>query len=162
MPVNGTSLSVPREVYAHKEAGYEIWAWSHFSAVQRGEWNWVNFSPSEMRCRKTGRLAISPEFMDIVQDIRSITGIPMAVTSGYRSPEHNAASSHTKRLDGPHPDAQAIDIAASRTDAFEIQKAAMMKGFKGIGLKQHGDRRYLHLDAWWKRTGGTLWTYYEP
>lgn len=155
-------MTSSRRVHEHPKGGFELWSWSSYSSVQRGEWHWPNFSPEEMRCRASGRLTISPVFMDKSQKVRTLTGIRFPVTSGYRSPTHNQAESHTKSLEGPHPDAQAMDGACSRSEAYEIQKAAMAEGFVGIGIKQHGDSRYLHLDCWYRRPRGTLWTYYEP
>lgn len=151
-----------RQQLTHEKGGHELWLWPHYSGVQRDEWYWPNFSAFEMRCQKTGRLQISPVFMDALQHVRRVVGIPMIVTSGWRSPEHNQAVSHTKSREGPHPDSQAVDVAVSRSDAFNVMRAAISTGFKGIGLKQHGDGRYLHIDMWHRRETGIVWTYSEP
>lgn len=151
-----------RTISAHPKGGFELWSWAHHSVVDPGDWRWPNFSPREMACRATGKLAISPVFMDGLQAVRSDVALTMPVTSGYRSPEHNAAVSHTRALEGPHVDGQAADILAARYAAWKIVESAMRFGFNGLGIKQHGDERFLHLDRWHRRPNGTIWTYDEP
>lgn len=148
-------------ILKHPQGGFELWFWIRPQVVG-DEWVWEHFSPAEMRCRASGQVMVSPVFMDAVQSVRRKTGIVMPVTSGYRSPAHNRAVSHTKSTTGPHPDAQAMDVAVERHGAYEVQRCAMASGFTGIGVKQHGAVRYLHLDHWHRRDVGTVWTYYEP
>lgn len=150
------------EVYLHPNGKHELWSWPSYSVVGRGQWLWPNFSAAEMRCRKTGAVVISPKFMDRLQLLRDAVKIPLPVNSGYRSPVHNSEVSHTESLDGPHPDAQAVDLKVSHSDAFEVLKLALHLGFIGVGPKQHGESRYLHIDCWWKRSKPAVWTYYEP
>ena len=140
---------------------FEVWSWNHYTAVDKSDWHWPNFTPVEMRCQGSGRLVISPAFMDDIQLLRADSGIVMPVSSGYRSPEHNKAVSHTGSDEGPHPSCQAIDVVIGYANAFDLLSAALAHGFTGIGVKQHGQRRYLHLDKWHKRAHGSVWTYFK-
>lgn len=123
-------------------------------------WDWPNFTPDEMRCKGTGRLRLVCSFMDALQALRIEVGRPFAVTSGYRSPEHNKAVGG-----GPaHPTGQAVDFAMDGIGCFDILAAAREHGFTGIGLRMHGphDRRFMHLDTLRSGSGVTrpiVWTY---
>lgn len=145
----------------HEPGGHETWWWPNYGVVDPANWPWSFFTPKEMACRATGQLMVSPLFMDDIQLVRDKTGVAMPVTSGYRTPDHNKAVSSTDSLEGPHPDAQAIDVHVIFEGAYEIVSAATAQRFAGIGLRQHGETkgRFLHLDTWYKRVRPTLWTY---
>lgn len=100
-----------------------------------------------MSCRKTGELRISEEFMDKLQAIRDVLGFPMVVSSGYRTPEHNAEVSKTG-LDGPHTTGQAADILVYGPRALKLIVTAVKLGMTGFGDGQRGPRvkRFIHLD----------------
>jgi len=100
--------------------------------------------------------------MERLQKIRTNTGIIMPVNSGFRTPEHNSRVSHTGSTTGPHPDCQAADISVRFGAAFAVMGEAIKQGMLGIGPKQHGRDRYLHLDSWHRRSTGTVWTYTDP
>lgn len=118
-----------------------------WSTVPSREWPWLNFSPNEMRCRGTGEVRVSPDFMDKLQSLRERLGFPLSVTSGYRTPEHNEKVS-TTGLTGPHTTGQAVDIAIYGERAYLLMEQAPTLGFAGIGWRQHGSRsqRFIHLD----------------
>lgn len=146
----------------HRKGGQELWCWTTAGEASSSiKWRWANFSAYEMACKRNGIVVISPAFMDEVQLLRERTQVVMPVSSGYRSPDHNANVSHTRSTTGPHPDAQAVDIRVGYNDAYLIMQEAFKQGFRGIGVKQHGDSRYLHLDMWWYRETGVVWTYFE-
>ena len=86
-------------------------------------------------------------FMLKLVALRERVGFPMPVTSGYRSPEDNAAIS-TTGADGPHTTGRAVDVSISGENAYKLIAAALSAGFSGIGIKQHGptNGRYVHLD----------------
>lgn len=109
--------------------------------------NWSlypNFSASEFRCKHTGREGMNADFMARLQRLRTALGKPMRITSGYRHPSHPAEAS--KRTTGAHTTGRAVDVAIHGADALELVILARKHGFTGIGLKQHGDGRFVHLD----------------
>ena len=95
--------------------------------------------------------------MALVQSIRNGTG-PLPVTSGYRCTKRN-----TVVKGGPaHPLGRAVDIAISGEDAHRLVKTALLFGVTGIGVKQHGDKRFIHIDALTKKecvTRPWIWSY---
>lgn len=143
-----------------------------FSKVKDLTWDpkrWPNFSRKDgspeawMRCRHTGRLAMSPEFLDKLQYFRiHYFPFPMIGTSGYRHPTH---PTEARKSGGPgtHSTGRAGDFAVSHQLGFKFLKAAMSSGlFTGIGVHQKGTGRFIHLDDLpegfqWVRP--TIWTY---
>lgn len=121
-------------------------------------WAWPNFSPAELADRVSGELRVEEEFLDRLQDLRLRVGFPLPVTSGYRSPEHNAKVSSTG-LAGPHTTGRAVDIGLSGVNVVVLVRAAFELGFTGIGLKQHGTGRFVHLDDLDIELRPRIWTY---
>lgn len=121
---------------------YDDW-----TSVQAADWPWPNFSPRELACRGSGAILVVPPFMERLQHLRSAWRGPLRVTSGYRSPAHNAAVSSTGR-DGPHTTGRAVDIAIAGADALDLLVLARTHGFTGIGVAQRGPHgsRFIHLD----------------
>ncbi|HYE48578.1 MAG TPA: D-Ala-D-Ala carboxypeptidase family metallohydrolase [Azospirillaceae bacterium] len=108
---------------------------------------WPNFSRAELACRGSGECRMDPGFMGRLQNLRVAFGKPLRVTSGYRSPAHNAAVSGTGEA-GPHTTGRAVDIAIGGPDVWRLVQLAQDWGFTGIGLRQAGpmEGRYVHLD----------------
>ncbi len=100
--------------------------------------------------------------MDQLQLLRSHYGFPLTITSGYRSSRHSVEAAKTT-CPGSHVRGRAVDIACAGVDAFEILTEALAVGFTGIGVKQKGEHRFLHLDD--LATGDhtaptpTMWSY---
>ena len=105
---------------------------------------WPNFSFEEMRCSETGECAMDEGFMDNLQILRNELGRPLTITSGYRSPRHSIEAA--KAAPGTHAMGRAVDIACAGVKALEILREALAVGFTGIGVKQKGIDRFLHLD----------------
>ena len=105
---------------------------------------WPNFSFEEMACSETGECGMDEATMDRLQLLRSHYGSPLTITSGYRSPRHSIEAA--KKAPGTHAKGRAADIACAGVDAFEILTEALVVGFTGIGVKQKGEHRFLHLD----------------
>lgn len=81
------------------------------------------------------------EFMLMIDDAREIADMPFIITSGYRTPEHNAnvggspTSSHTRGY--------AADIAYDRpSEAVRIIAALTEAGFNRIGMSSN----FIHVD----------------
>jgi zinc D-Ala-D-Ala carboxypeptidase len=110
------------------------------------DWDkYPNFSKSEFDCTFTGDNLMQAEFMDKLQELRTLYGKPMVVTSGYRSPKH-PIEAH-KSQPGMHSTGLACDIGCNGQDAYTILKIALSLGFTGIGISQKaGLPRFIHLD----------------
>jgi uncharacterized protein YcbK (DUF882 family) len=116
--------------------------------VPIGEWSWPHIDPArEWACRGTGKLLLDTEFLDLVEDLRTLCGWPLIITSGYRTPMYNASVS-TTGLTGPHTTGRALDIRIYGHRAFLLIIHAMTLGFTGIGVSQKGAHasRFVHLD----------------
>ena len=131
------------------------------------DWSlYPNFTEDEFRCRGTdccdGRADMHPIFLALLQAARSDLGFALNITSGYRCPVHNARVSSTGER-GPHTTGKAGDIAISRQPAFFLLGWAMaQKAITGIGLKQHGSSRFIHLDILTEPEHAprpTIWSY---
>ncbi len=105
-----------------------------------------NFSRSEFECKcGCGQAEMSDMFMTLLQNLRTKCATPFVISSGYRCPDHNDAVSGSGR-DGPHTTGKACDISTSGINAWVLLGHAMTAGVPGIGIKQHGDGRFIHLD----------------
>jgi zinc D-Ala-D-Ala carboxypeptidase len=119
---------------------------------------WKNFDYSDFACKGSGENEMRSEFIDKLQRLRDTLGFPLIVSSGYRSPEHNAKVSKTGRT-GPHTTGRAVDLAVGRGRAYLVLKAAFASGeFTGIGVHQRGEGRFIHLDDI-QRDEPTVWSY---
>ena len=105
---------------------------------------WPNFAHRELACSETGECEMDEAFMDRLQLLRDHYGHPLPITSGYRSPAHSIEVA--KSTPGTHAKGRAVDIACAGVDAYDILTEALVSGFTGIGVKQKGEHRFLHLD----------------
>lgn len=106
-----------------------------------------HFSYRELQCKcGCGRMETDNAFLLRLEDLRRAFGKPMIIGSGYRCPEHNDRVSSTGRT-GPHT-IGAVDIRISGPDVHTLLQMAMIVGFTGIGVKQHGPMagRFIHFD----------------
>lgn len=111
------------------------------------QWDlYPNFSKKEFDCKETEKNEMKHSFMEKLQQLRTAYGKPMRITSGFRDYTHTAERNKPKK-NGSHPTGQAADIGIARGDAYLVLKLAMEMGFTGIGVKQHGDGRFLHVDT---------------
>lgn len=117
---------------------------------------WPSFSPRELACRGTGRVAWVPEHLDRLQDMRNQMGRPMIITSAYRSPEHNAAvggASLSRHMEG-----DASDVSMANHDPHVFLDAALGK-FPGIGTypatRARPNHNFIHVDS--RATTGSRW-----
>jgi len=108
-----------------------------------------NFGFSEFCCTHTGKCVMDEGLLEKLQQIRWALGSPLTVTSGYRDPSHpiEAAKIAAGGPGGAHTTGKAVDIACDREFAFQVLSAAIKAGFTGIGIKQSGSGRFLHLDT---------------
>lgn len=111
-----------------------------YNDVPANEWPWKNFKPKEIACKGSGEVLAVEEALDALQLLREKWGKPMAVRSGYRSPEHNRAVGGVKQ--SKHMDGTAFDIATTQEEQAAFVRMARECGFKGIGLYDD----FTHID----------------
>lgn len=106
------------------------------------DWSkYPNFSKSEFDCKHTGLNEMRPEFMDVLQSIRTEYGKPMTVTSGYRHPSHpvEAKKGHSN---GEHTKGACADVACNNgADRYRLIVIALKHGITRIGIA----KTFLHL-----------------
>jgi len=97
-----------------------------------------------------------------IEELRSLYGKPLKVSSAARCSAHNMKVSATGS-DGPHTKLRAIDFLIARKEAFVLLSLVSDMGkFTGIGINQKGDSRFLHLDDLPDAPGQprpTIWSY---
>jgi zinc D-Ala-D-Ala carboxypeptidase len=108
--------------------------------------SWKYFSEKEMACTHCGECMMDEDFMGMLDQLRELYGAPLAVTSGYRCPDHNIEK--VKKKLGAHTTGNAVDLGVHGEAAFKIIKLAQEIGFTGIGVAQRGNpnTRFIHLD----------------
>lgn len=121
--------------------------WPTPEAVDPRLWRWPHFTPRELACKGSGRLLIHPGTLDRLERLRAVLGHPLPISSGYRSPGHNAAVSSTGEH-GPHTTGQAVDILVSGERVWRLLREALALEFLGVGVAQKGPHggRFVHLD----------------
>jgi uncharacterized protein YcbK (DUF882 family) len=105
-----------------------------------------NFSKHEFDCKHTGKNEMKHSFMSKLQALRTAYGKPLKINSGYRDYTHPIEAKKPKK-NGAHPTGEAADIAIDRKEAYKVLKIAVELGFTGIGFKQKGSGRFIHLDT---------------
>ena len=122
--------------------------------------NYPNFSAVEFRCKHTGSLRMDEGFMARLQALRTDYGKPMTISSGYRDKTHPIEAA--KSEPGAHSTGHACDVVVSGGDALKLIALAVKHGFTGIGVKQKGSSRFIHLDDLphdSRRPRPTVWSY---
>lgn len=110
------------------------------------DWSkYPNFTETEFRCKHTGKCEMDAGFMERLQALRIAFGHPMKVTSGFRDKTHPIEAA--KATSGAHTTGMAVDIAVEGAQAVRLIGLAITHGFTGIGVKQHGTGRFVHLDT---------------
>lgn len=118
------------------------------------------FTHDELACQRGkcpycgGMAKMESEFMDKIVALRLRCGFGFPVNSAYRCPRHNFNVSTTGST-GPHTTGRAIDIGVAYGEASALLEEAVKMGIPGIGIKQHGSDRFIHLDDISRR----LWSY---
>jgi uncharacterized protein YcbK (DUF882 family) len=123
---------------------------------------WDNFTKSEFACNcGCGINAIQDSHIDVLQEIRTESGVMMIITSGYRCALH--PEEFEKSKPGEHNDGTASDVAVSHLAAWKVLKAAMANPkVTGIGVQQKGHGRFLHISTGGAKPGRPrphIWSY---
>jgi zinc D-Ala-D-Ala carboxypeptidase len=119
--------------------------------VPKDKWRWKNFSPRELACKGTGSILVDETALDRLQALRDKLGVPLLVTSAYRSPEHNRKVGGAK--DSFHLKGCAFDIRMENQDPHAFEVAAREVGFRGVGY--YAKQGFMHIDLGPDRTWGT-------
>lgn len=97
-------------------------------------------------------------FMIKLVAMRRELGTPFILTSAYRCPLHNSRLSSTGD-NGPHTTGRAVDILCRGHDAFKIVASANRNGMTGIGVRQKGKDRFIHVDDLTGPLRPWIWSY---
>jgi len=87
---------------------------------------------------------MDPGFVDKLVALREVFNRKMVVTSSFRTAAENVSAGGTRL--SAHLEGRAVDIRIRGTDAYDLVRLAMHMGFTGIGIKQTGHGRFIHLD----------------
>lgn len=107
--------------------------------------SYENFSKEEFDCKHSGKNEMQHHFMSKLQALRTAYDKPIKISSGFRDKTHPIEAK--KKTPGAHYSGQAADISCSHIDAYLILRLAFDLGFTGIGVKQKGRGRFIHLDT---------------
>ncbi len=114
-----------------------------------------SFTAKEFDCRHCGKNNMKAQFMDRLQELRNLYQKPMQITSGYRCTEHPVEAK--KSAPGLHTTGLACDVAVEGAEAHRLLGLVMAMEFKGVGLQQKGEGRFLHVDL--APGKGRVWSY---
>ena len=112
------------------------------------------FIRRELECKHTGRCEMDREFMEKLDALRYVMGMPLVLSSAYRDPSHPAEVA--KPAPGYHSRGKAVDVLISGPNAHRLVGLAIMAGFGGIGVSQKDGARFIHLD---NRETPAIWSY---
>lgn len=113
-------------------------------------------SPDEIGSGK----AMDSNFLDMLDDARGIAGIPFTITSGFRTPSHNAyvggVQAGLKSKGSSHLFGYAADIAAPTSrQKYIIIDSLLKAGFNRIGV----GKTFIHVDNDPDKDPDVIWTY---
>jgi len=118
------------------------------------------FSYDELKCKcGCGKCEMNESFMERLDELRTLCGHPIYLSSAYRCPEHNSEVGGVD--DSPHPEGIGVDITINGGMAWHLLDYATEIGFTGIGIKQHGKhkKRFIHIDDKPNGTRPWVWSY---
>ena len=104
----------------------------------------------------TSGFKMNKNFVELLDQARSIANCPFRVSSGYRTPSHNkkvggrVGSSHCKGL--------AVDLVYKNNNELYLILNALMK----VGMCRFGisfKSKFLHVDMDISKVQNTIWTY---
>lgn len=101
-----------------------------------------HFTEEETGChcgKCDGLQGMPDELLRRADILRDLCGFPLTMTSGYRCPLHH------QNPTGPHG-IGAFDVSVSHEQAYIVLDWAFRMKFRGIGINQKGNKRFIHLD----------------
>jgi uncharacterized protein YcbK (DUF882 family) len=100
-----------------------------------------HFKLSEFQSPDTKEVMVHPALVQKLETMRNMLNVPIYVTSGYRTPEHNAAvHGHPN---SQHMRGEAADIRIPGVPIEKIKKVATEVGFTHIIYYE--DKNFFHL-----------------
>ena len=125
-------------------------SYDHWSEVPRtwSAWPWHFFKPKEVACKGTGKLSINDRLIGKLDILRSRLGLPLSLSSVFRTPYYTAKCGGAPR--SMHLFGLAADIQTVNKDRNLILELAKGLGFTGFGYY----RTFLHVDLGRKREWG--------
>lgn len=84
------------------------------------------------------------DFMQKLDQLREDMGFVFPITSGYRCEKHPIEA--RKKAPGAHTTGKAADIGVRGEEAYRLIEGAIELRFKGIGIAQKGEGRFIHID----------------
>ena len=97
---------------------------------------------------------MSPVLLAMVDDARTLAGVPFNVTSGYRCIAYNEECGYSPT--SSHLAGLAVDIACSDSRIrMRILLGAVEAGFRRIGIRED----FIHLDCDPKKAAEVCWLY---
>jgi uncharacterized protein YcbK (DUF882 family) len=93
-------------------------------------------------------------FLHKLDEARAISGVPYKITSGYRTPEHNAKVGG--RVGSSHLKGVAVDIKCNNSS----DRARILKGLFTVGLGRRVGiaSNFIHVDADYDKPSA-IWLY---
>lgn len=111
-----------------------------------------HFTTDELACRCCGVCTVTPELLAALEALRAQAG-PLAVTSGYRCQQHNAAVGGAPN--SYHCRGMAADLHPTRITPMALALIALeTPGVRGVGMSEEGG--FVHVDV---RTTPWKWKY---
>lgn len=127
-------------------------------AMTPADWQLLrHFKPAEFQHPEK----MGYQFMLKLDRLAEQAGVPVVITSSYRTPAHNKAvggAADSAHVDGTAPGdvCEAVDVTPRNSaDAFQIMRAAIICGFTRIGMYANGS---FHFDVTGdRRPNNVLW-----
>lgn len=95
-------------------------------------------------------------FLSLMDKIREDAGIPLVMTSAYRSVEWEKAKGRSG--EGDHPQGCGVDFVANTSQTrMKIIKSALHNGIRRIGI----GKNFVHIGYGKNLPQDVIWTYYE-
>lgn len=119
-----------------------------------GRMKWFNYSEFDSPDDPgTGNL-MDQDFLEMLDEARTVAGIPFVITSGYRTEDWNRRVGGKR--DSAHLKGCAADISCTTArDRFIIVTALLEAGFDRIGIAD----TFIHVDTDWEKNEYLIFTY---
>jgi hypothetical protein len=120
---------------------------------------WFNYSEFDSPDEPGSGHYMDQEFLDMLDDARTVAGIPFVITSGYRTQDYHdelTRRGYKTAQNSAHLKGCAADIAATTSrDRFLIITALLEVGFDRIGIGED----FIHVDNDWEKNCALCWLY---